>query len=96
MASKRTSAIDRVKKDNLFKDTTSQFVNNETNQDENTGKLVDASKSTDYKRQTYYLEEDLIQAIGLKAVFEKKDKSEIVREALRAYIEDKYFNLLNN
>ena len=41
-------------------------------------------------RRTYYLDETLIKALDLFAVYSRKDKSEIVREALKAYIPAKY------
>lgn len=92
MANKRVSAKDKLEQDSLFKATinddsklqddkkTSNIVNNETNKQE-------------YKRQTYFLTDDLIQALAFKSVFDKMDKSEIVRVALKAYIEDKYFEM---
>lgn len=100
MVSKRVSAKDKVGKDSLFKSTVevvqdqvyfddkeingeiSKFVNNKTKK-----------QHSDFKRQTYFLTEDLISGIAFKSVFEKRDKSEIVREALKAYIENKYFNM---
>lgn len=94
MASKRVSVKDKIKQDNLFNSTniessesiiqaankTSNIVNNKTSKQE-------------YKRQTYFLTEELIQALAFKSVFDKMDKSEIVREALKQYIDDKYFNM---
>lgn len=119
MGSKRVSAIDRTKQDNLFNPTvakeamqgqieinnkierpanneiskqvnnqTSNNINNETSNNVNN----EASNNDNFKRQTYYLSKNLIQAIALKAAYESKDKSEIVRAALEAFIEDKYFN----
>ena len=93
MASKRVSAKDKVKQDSLF---TPTIENNETSNTKikQSSNIVnnETSKQT-YKRQTYFLTDELIQAIAFKSVFNKMDKSEIVREALKQYIEDKYFNM---
>lgn len=45
------------------------------------------------RRQTYYITELYIQAIEQMAFFEKMDKSEIVREALKQYVPKKYIGL---
>ncbi len=45
------------------------------------------------KRQTYYLTEDIIKALKLYSAFEDKDKSDTVRQALREFIPDKYFDM---
>ena len=94
MASKRVSAKDKVKQDSLFKPTVEIMQDNECIDDKSTSNIVNnETKKQEYKRQTYFLTEDLIQAIAFKSVFDKMDKSEIVREALKAYIEDKYFKM---
>lgn len=102
MASKRVSAKDKLRRDSLFNPTIDvmqkqiHFDDKESNNTaiEQTSNNVNIkTKKQDYKRQTYFLTDDLIQAIAFKSVFDKMDKSEIVREALRAYIEDKYFNI---
>lgn len=48
-------------------------------------------KKEKLKRQTYYMSQDLIDALALKGFTENKDKSRIVREALYEYVEKKYF-----
>lgn len=45
------------------------------------------------KRATYYITPVYIEAIEQMAFYEKMDKSEIVREALKQYIPSKYLNL---
>lgn len=84
MANKRMSARER---DTLFQKTvsneTSNSVNNETNN------LV----KEETRRQTYFLTSRQIKALALKAAFEDADKSEIVRKALDAYIDKKYFDM---
>lgn len=45
------------------------------------------------RRQTFYIPEILIDAIGLKKAFEDKDISEIVRESLIDTIEEKYIKM---
>lgn len=42
------------------------------------------------KVQSYYLTPELIKAIALMSVFDEKDKSTIVREALESYIPKEY------
>ncbi len=96
MASKRISAKDKVKQDSLFNPTTEVIQDNECIDDKSTSNIVNnKTKKQDYKRQTYFLTDDLIQAIAFKSVFDKMDKSEIVREALKTYIEDKYFKMID-
>lgn len=46
----------------------------------------------DWKRQTYYIPNEMIEAIRIKAFMEKRDKSDIVRSALEAYVEAEYRN----
>ena len=102
MSSKRVSVKDKVKQDSLFNPTVEVMqdqvhmddkeINN--NVTEQTNNIVNnKTKKQDYKRQTYFLSDDLIQAIAFKSVFDKMDKSEIVREALKTYIEEKYFKM---
>ena len=60
----------------------------------NNVELYNLSKTTDasnYKRQTYYMSQNIIDALSLYAFVNKKDKSSVVREAIKRYIEDKYF-----
>lgn len=45
------------------------------------------------KRATYYITPLYIDAIEQMAFYEKMDKSEIVREALKQYIPSKYLNI---
>lgn len=103
MASKkRVSVKDKVGQDSLFNPTVEvmqdqvHIEDKETNNSvtEQTSNIVNnETNKQDYKRQTYFLTDDLIQAIAFKSVFDKMDKSEIVREALKSYIEDKYFDM---
>lgn len=94
MANKRVSAKDKLKKEDLFKST------DDNNKAEHKGVNNTNCKQTnntncnqELKRQTYYLEDTMIKALGLKAVLEGRDKSEIVRTALKEYIEANYFEL---
>lgn len=102
MAGKRVSAKDKLGQDSLFNPTVEVMKDQVCIDDKETNNIVtkqtsnivnNKTKKQDYKRQTYFLTDDLIQAIAFKSVFDKMDKSEIVREALRAYIEDKYFEM---
>lgn len=43
------------------------------------------------KRQTYYLSEEIIQALKTHSYYTDKDKSQIVREALEAFIPKEHF-----
>lgn len=93
MASKRVSAKDKVKQDSLFKATTND--ESKLQDDKETSNIVNnKTNKQEYKRQTYFLTDDLIQALAFKSVFDKMDKSKIVREALKSYIEDKYFEMV--
>lgn len=92
MASRKVTVSDRIEKDKIKKKQDSLF--NPTVEDKEKSNIVNSkTKKQDYKRQTYFLSDDLIQAIAFKSVFDKMDKSEIVREALKSYIEDRYFNM---
>lgn len=94
MASKRVSAKDRVGQDSLFNPTVEVMKAQVQINDKEISNIVNnKTKKQDYKRQTYFLTDDLIQAIAFKSVFDKMDKSEIVREALKQYIETKYFEM---
>lgn len=103
----RMSLEDREKKrptqKDLFKPTASDTVNQtspeNTNNDINnsiTQNKVEGKQEKEVpllKRQTYYVEPQTIKALGLKAVLEGRDKSEIVRAALEMYIEQKYYEI---
>lgn len=56
-------------------------------------KHKDIKSTSKLKRQTYYLEPDMIRALGLKSVLEGRDKSDIVRAALAEYIERRFFEI---
>lgn len=58
--------------------------------DKKTRKATEQKKSnpTDGIKRAYYLTEDVIKAINIKAANEDKTKNEIVSEALRAYLTD--------
>lgn len=89
MVNKRVSAKDKLSQDSLFKATNT----NENSQTSNIVNIETNKQSDSYRRQTYFLTDELIQALAFKSVFDKMDKSEIVRAALKAYIEDKYFEM---
>lgn len=82
---KRVSVSDRINKskkrpvDSLF---------------ESTEEKKEVKKDAwELRRQTYYIPEILIDAIGFKKAFEDKDISEIVREALMDTIDEKYIKM---
>ena len=64
-----------------------QVLANTTGTNEEPGK-----ETKDWKRQTYYIPNEMIEAIRIKAFMEKRDKSDIVRSALEAYVEAEYRN----
>ena len=95
MANKRVSAKDKLEQDSLFKATIN--VESKLQDNEKTSNIVNnKTYKQDYKRQTYFLTEDIIQALAFKSVFDKMDKSEIVRAALKQYIDDKYFEMVKS
>lgn len=58
----------------------------------NNVELYNLSKTTDasnYKRQTYYMSQNIIDALSLYAFVNKQDKSSVVREAIKRYIENR-------
>jgi hypothetical protein len=46
-----------------------------------------------FRQMSYYLSEDLIKAIALKAAYSGSDKSQVVREALMAFLADELDDL---
>ncbi len=84
--SKRVSAADRVNKDK--KESASDILFKPTEETE----IKDEKKSasTDLKRQTYYVTQEIVDALLMYKAFENKDISVIAREALYAYIPEEY------
>ena len=84
--SKRVSAADRVNKDK--KESASDILFKPTQETE----IKDEKKSvsTDLKRQTYYVTQEIVDALLMYKAFENKDISVIAREALYAYIPEEY------
>ena len=87
--SNRISVSDRLKKekeerpvDELFKST-----------DDNDKKEDKKKNKEELRRQTYYISEILIDALKFKKAFEDKDINEIVREALKEHIDEKYIKM---
>lgn len=83
---KRVSVEDRLSnekkespRDSLFQSTEQIEVKKDNNRD-----------SQFFKRQTYYISEELIDALTMYKAFEDKDISVIVREALYEYIPEEY------
>lgn len=101
MAKKRISLSERKTRplDELFG--ANNQVNNVTSKQSNntTGKHVNnvTSKQVNkFIRKTYHLTEEIIDAIAIYSSFERKDKSEIIREAIKKYIPEKYFLMIKN
>lgn len=55
--------------------------------------LQSTEKAPEFERKTYHLDPSLIKALALFSLSSKRDKSEIVRAALAAYIPAKYQNM---
>jgi hypothetical protein len=92
---KRKSLNDRENKrpiDNLFVSKKQNTEDTSNKGDNITCKQTD-KKSDLYVRKTYHITQDLVDAIAIYSSFERKDKSEIVREALRNYIPEKYIKM---
>jgi len=60
--------------DDLFRKTINTEINNS---------IEETIDNTEKRRQTYYLDEDIIEAIREMSHQQRKDKSELVRELLR-------------
>lgn len=67
---------------------TSKYTNNVSRETLQSSKTI---KTSSLKNRTITLPGDLNKALKLKAVLEDKTSLEIIQDALRAYIEDKYF-----
>lgn len=89
-----TVSEEEIQTDNHESTQTDNHTNVQVN-DEAEGESEDKPKDKEeLKRQTYYISADLIEAMTMKVFMErdkKLDKSKLVRDALYAYIEDKYF-----
>ena len=84
--SKRVSAADRVNKDK--KESASDILFKPTEETEPKKEKKDVA--TDLKRQTYYVTQEIVDALLMYKAFENKDISVIAREALYAYIPEEY------
>ena len=84
--SKRVSAADRVNKDK--KESASDVLFKPTEETEPKKEKKDVA--TDLKRQTYYVTQEIVDALLMYKAFENKDISVIAREALYAYIPEEY------
>lgn len=83
---KRVSAADRVNKDKKESPSDSLFKSTEAPET----KTEKSESTTDLKRQTYYVTEEIVDALMMYKAFEDKDISVIVREALYEYIPEEY------
>lgn len=77
----RKSVNDRLK-DDFFKNT-----------QEEAGDRKEETPKESYKLQSYYLTQELIDALNFQAVFEKKNKSLLVREAIEHYLDPRYIEM---
>ena len=84
--SKRVSAADRVNKDK--KESASDVLFKPTEETEPKKEKKDVA--TDLKRQTYYVTQEIVDALLMYKAFENKDISVIAREALYDYIPEEY------
>lgn len=91
---KRNSISDRQKK--VVRPVDTLLFNQDKQENKQTNKHVNIQTEqqvSKLKRQTYYLTEDIIKALKLYSAFEDKDKSESVRQALKEFIPDRYFDM---
>ena len=61
-----------------------------------TSKLIHTAKvdiKGGFRQMSYYLSDDLIKAIALKAAYSGSDKSQVVRDALVAFLADELDDL---
>lgn len=96
MAKNRVSMKEKLNAENKAKESFFKNTEVESKEDSTEEKaVVTETKSTkkaklETKVQSYYLTPELIKAIALMSVFDEKDKSTIVREALESYIPKEY------
>ncbi len=90
--SKRISATDRLKKDKKESASDALFQSTE----EVGVKSRNKESNIELKRQTYYVTEELMDALMMYKAFENKDISVIVREALYEYIPEEYLERAKN
>lgn len=60
---------------------------------EESGDRKEEIQKESYKLQSYYLTQELIDALNFQAVFEKKNKSVLVREAIEHYLDERYIKM---
>ena len=93
--SKRKSLNERENKrpiDNLFVPKEDGKKDTSNKGDNVTCKQTDTEVES-YVRKTHHLTQDIVDAIAIYSSFERKEKSEIVREALLNYIPEKYIKM---
>lgn len=90
---KRISVTERLNKGPVKRPVDKLFESTTTEEPEKIEKNENNKGLWELRRQTYYVPEIIIDALGFKKVFEDKDISEIVREALVSHIEDKYLRM---
>lgn len=90
--SKRVSLTEKLEEDKKKKESPRDSLFNSTAQVETKSEVKNISKKEpdSFKRQTYYMSEELIDALMIYKAFEDKDISVIVREALYEYIPEEY------
>ena len=84
MPNKRVSFSQKHEKDKNSKNNTDDLFRKTSDSVETQG------KNKELRRQTYYLDEDIIEAIREMAYHTRKDKSELVRDLLRNSALSKY------
>ena len=96
MAKNRVSMKEKLNaeskaKESFFKNTEKEVVEGPIEEKAVVAETKPAKKAKlETKVQSYYLTPELIKAIALMSVFDEKDKSTIVREALESYIPKEY------
>ena len=96
MAKNRVSMKEKLNAENKAKESFFKNTEVEAKEDTTEEKAVVAETKPakkaklETKVQSYYLTPELIKAIALMSVFDEKDKSTIVREALESYIPKEY------
>ncbi len=81
--SKRISVADRLKTEKKESPRDALFSPKETEE-------LKKKEVETFKRQTYYVNDELVDALIMYKAFEDKDISVIVREALYSYIPEEY------
>lgn len=76
-----------------IKNIPSETNNNDRTINNGNNNLVKVNKKGKFISRTYAISEEMDRAIKIKSAIEGKKPIDVVREALKSYVDEKYFNM---